>query len=91
MKGQVPATLVKELSMNRANSVKEALLQKFPTLDPNRFAVEGMGWDRGGDVAWQVFGKDGKPTTMRGRSPGVPVWSLAAVFARADGGFTIVY
>jgi len=49
MQGQVPATLVEELSLNRANSVKEALLEKYKSLDPNRFAVEGMGWKRPAD------------------------------------------
>jgi hypothetical protein len=53
--------------------------------------TEGMGWERGGSVAWQVFDKDGRPTAEKGRAAGVPVWSLIAVFARADGGFTIVY
>lgn len=53
--------------------------------------TEGMGWQRGGSVAWQVFDKDGRPTAEKGRADGVPVWSLVAVFARADGGFTIVY
>jgi hypothetical protein len=53
--------------------------------------TEGTGWERGGAVAWQVFDRDGKPTARRGRTDGVPVWSLAAVFARPDGGFTIVY
>jgi len=43
-KGQVPASLVKELSQNRANAVKEALVQKY-SLDPNQFATEGKGWD----------------------------------------------
>jgi NitT/TauT family transport system substrate-binding protein len=51
MKGQVPPSLVKELSLNRANAIKEALLQKFKELDPNRFAVEGMGWDKPADPA----------------------------------------
>lgn len=51
MRGQVPEQLVKELSLNRANSIKEALLQKYKELDPNRFAVEGMGWDRPADPA----------------------------------------
>jgi RNA polymerase sigma factor (sigma-70 family) len=53
--------------------------------------TEGTGWDRGGALAWQVFDKDGRPTAERGRTDGVPTWSLAAVFARPDGGFTIVY
>jgi hypothetical protein len=53
--------------------------------------TEGMGWERGGAVAWQVFDSAGKPTADRGRATGVPVWSLVAVFARADGGFTILY
>ena len=50
MKGQVPASLVKELSLNRANSIKQGLLQKYKELDPNRFAVEGMGWERPADA-----------------------------------------
>jgi NitT/TauT family transport system substrate-binding protein len=49
MKGQVPSSLVKELSQNRANAIKEALVQKYPDLDPNRFNVDGVGWDRPAD------------------------------------------
>jgi hypothetical protein len=49
MKGHVPANLVKELSLNRANAVKEELLEKYPNLDGKRFAVEGVGWDRPAD------------------------------------------
>jgi NitT/TauT family transport system substrate-binding protein len=45
-KGNVSAQLVKELAANRANAVKEALINKFDTLDPNQFTVEGVGWDR---------------------------------------------
>jgi len=53
--------------------------------------TEGMGWNKGGAVAWQVFDKDGKPTGAKGRADGVPTWSLVAVFARPDGGFTLLY
>ena len=51
MKGQVPKSLVQELSLNRANSVKEALVRKFPTLQPNQFSTAGIGWDRPADDA----------------------------------------
>ena len=51
MKGQVPDNLVKELSANRANAVKEALVRKFTTLQPNQFVTAGYGWDRPADRA----------------------------------------
>jgi hypothetical protein len=53
--------------------------------------TEGMGWNRGGSVAWQVFDRSGRPTQLHGKASGVPVWSLVAVFARPDGRFTILY
>jgi ABC-type nitrate/sulfonate/bicarbonate transport system substrate-binding protein len=43
-RGQVPESLVKELSLNRANAVRESLVNKYK-MDPNRFAAAGMGWD----------------------------------------------
>ena len=49
MKGSVPAALVQELSLNRANAVKEALVRKFPSLQPNQFLAAGKGWDRPAD------------------------------------------
>ena len=51
MKGQVPKSLVQELSFNRANAVKEAIVRKFPTLQPNQLATSGLGWDRPADGA----------------------------------------
>ena len=51
MQGQIPADSVKELSSNRANSVKEAIIKKFPTLQPNQFSVSGLGWDHPADPA----------------------------------------
>jgi NitT/TauT family transport system substrate-binding protein len=49
MKTSVPKSLVQELSLNRANSVKEAIVRKFPSLQPNQFSTAGMGWDRPAD------------------------------------------
>lgn len=45
MKGKIGMAVVKELSLNRANAVKEALVRQYE-LDPNQFNVEGMGWER---------------------------------------------
>ena len=48
-RGQVPAEAVKELALNRANSVKQALVGKY-SLAPERLLVDGLGWDRPADA-----------------------------------------
>ena len=48
-KGQIPAQAVKDLSERRANAVKEALVRKYPSLDPRQFSCQGMGWDKPAD------------------------------------------
>jgi len=48
MKGSVPAAMVKELSRERAGAVKASLVEKFE-FDENRFAIDGVGWDRPAD------------------------------------------
>jgi NitT/TauT family transport system substrate-binding protein len=47
--GMVTAADVKELSLRRANAVKEAIVRKFSSLNPNQFATDGLGWDRPAD------------------------------------------
>ncbi|MEP7384185.1 MAG: OmpA family protein, partial [Gemmatimonadota bacterium] len=47
--GVVSAADVQELSLRRANAVKEAIVRKFPSLDPNQFSTAGIGWDRPAD------------------------------------------
>lgn len=48
MKGVADEGLVRDLSQNRANSVKEALVNKFK-LQPNQFVSTGMGWSKPAD------------------------------------------
>src|SRR5690242_7323138 len=47
--GTVTEADVKELSLRRANAVKQALIRKFPSLQPNQFTTAGLGWDRPAD------------------------------------------
>lgn len=53
--------------------------------------TEGTGFSKGGSLAWQVFDASGKPTDEHGSMAGIPASSFAAVFARPDGGFSIIY
>jgi NitT/TauT family transport system substrate-binding protein len=48
MRGNADEALVKELSMRRANAVKEALVNKFK-MAPNQFTVAGYGWGQPAD------------------------------------------
>jgi len=43
-KGIVPADLVRQLSYDRADSVRKAIVEKYK-FDPNKFKVVGNGWD----------------------------------------------
>lgn len=40
---------VQKLSLDRANSVKQALVEKYD-FDPNKFVIEGEGWNRPADA-----------------------------------------
>ncbi len=53
--------------------------------------AEGTAWNKGGSIAWQMFDKQGQPVAKKGEAPGIPVWSMPAVFAWPDGRFGIVY
>ncbi len=48
MKGKIPEQIVKDLSMNRAEAVKKALVDKYK-FDPKKFVVEGEGWNKPAD------------------------------------------
>ena len=50
MKGKVPVQAVKELSNDRAKSVRESLVRKYK-FDQNKFIIEGKGWEEPADPA----------------------------------------
>ena len=51
MRGTTPKSAVQELSLNRANAVKEAIVRKFQSLQPNQFSTTGLAWDKPADSA----------------------------------------
>ncbi len=53
--------------------------------------TEGAGWNRGGALAWQVYGKNGDLLESGRRASAVPVWGLPSVVAEANGRFTIFH
>jgi hypothetical protein len=54
--------------------------------------IEGMSWGRGGTLAWQLFGPDGKPIAgEHGRRDGVPAWSLVQAVALPGDRYVVLY
>ncbi|MBN2511466.1 MAG: ABC transporter substrate-binding protein [Sedimentisphaerales bacterium] len=49
MKGRVPVQAVKDLSLSRAEAIKQALIDKYK-FEPNKFIVQGAGWDKPADM-----------------------------------------
>ena len=76
----------------RGDNRKHPTLAVNPAGDTLLAWTEGTGWQRGGSLAWQLYDKTGKPTGEKGRvEGGIPVWGLATVVARPDGGFTVIH
>jgi hypothetical protein len=72
--------------------------RKHPSVAANsrgEYAVvwtEGTGWNKGGEVAWQVFDSQGRPVPgQAGRFDGIRPWSVPSVYAAPDGSFKVAY
>ncbi len=52
--------------------------------------TEGTAWQKGGSLAWECVDLGDSRKSSR-RAEGVPVWSLVATVAEADGSFSIIY
>ncbi len=48
MQGRVPMQAVKDLSLARAEAIKQSLIDKFK-FDPNKLIVQGVAWDKPAD------------------------------------------
>ena len=54
--------------------------------------TEETGWNKGGAVAWQVYGRDGRSREGEsGKSDGLPAWGVPAAVALPNGSFRVLY
>ena len=53
--------------------------------------AEGTSWNKGGEVAFQLYDAESTPLTEKGRAQGLKPWSLPTAFVERDGKFTIIY
>jgi hypothetical protein len=53
--------------------------------------TEGMGWQRGGSLAWQLYDTSGQLTSEKGQIAGVPASSFAVPVVNTDGSFSVIY
>jgi hypothetical protein len=52
---------------------------------------EVQGWGKGGELGWQLFGRDGTPLGNAGSASDLPAWSFGAPVADSHGGFLMIY
>jgi hypothetical protein len=72
--------------------------RKFPSVAANSKGeillawTEGSHYRKGGDLAWQVFDKNGNPTEEKGTAKGViRAAAMPAAYSNPDGTFVILY
>lgn len=53
--------------------------------------AQGTGWNKSGDIAWQLYDANSKPLSEKGHAEGLKPWSLPTAFPEPDGNFTIIY
>jgi hypothetical protein len=53
--------------------------------------TEGAGWGQPGQMVFQLYDAQGKPTEKAGGKDGVPAWSFATAFLTSDETFEIVF
>ncbi|MEO8484236.1 MAG: hypothetical protein ABI634_18640 [Acidobacteriota bacterium] len=98
--GQLQWLRIDESTSRRSNwttPAGSATNRRYPSIAGNARGevalawIEGASWNRGGSLAWQRFGADGKPMGAIGRKPGLPTWDTPAVVVKPDGSFIVIY
>lgn len=71
--------------------------RKHPVMAANDYGqvlivwTEGTGWNRGGNLAWQLVDSSGRELGVSGSEQGIPVWSFAATYLGPGGSFVVLY
>jgi len=89
-----PATLKSSEPVSPAGTArkrKHPWLAANPAGDTMLVWTENTGWAKGGNLAWQIFDKTGKPKGNSGRIGAIAAWSFGVAYTRPDGGFAIIY
>ena len=74
-----------------------AATAKLPSIAINKSGeillawTEGMGWNKGGSLVWELFDPTASRSLAKGRQDGVPANDCVAVAALPDGHFVILY
>jgi hypothetical protein len=98
--GQLQWLRIDETTSRRSNWTTpsgDATNRRYPAIAGNQRGevllawIEGASWNKGGTLAWQRFGSDGKPAGEIGRRPAAPTWDTPAVAVRPDGSFIVLY
>jgi hypothetical protein len=85
------------LRLSEPGAMSGAALRKHPAVAVNSagdtlFAwTEGTAWARGGTAAWELRDRTGVRLASAAAAGDVPVWSLVAAVARADGSFLLIH
>jgi hypothetical protein len=83
--------------VSATRSMSGTALRKHPSVAVNAAGgtlyawTEGTAWARGGTVAWELRSGTGTRVASASSAGEVPVWSLVAAVARADGSFLLIH
>jgi hypothetical protein len=85
------------LRLSEPSAMSGTALRKHPAVAVNSagdtlFAwTEGTAWARGGTAAWELRDRTGVRLASAAAAGEVPVWTLVAAVARADGSFLLIH
>jgi len=91
IESQAPSLEGKTAAPGKADQRKHPRLAQNARGEALLAWAEVQGWGKGGELGWQMFGRDGTPLGDPGSVDNLPAWSFGAPVADSDGGFLLIY